>query len=339
MEKIDFVLTWVDGSDPGWLAEKQKYMGQADKTSEEANDVCRYRADTELLRYWFRGVEKFAPWVNRIHFVTCGQKPEWLDETNPKLNFVDHKDFIPKEYLPTFNSNTIELNFHRIEELAERFVMFNDDMFLIANIDEAYFFKGGNPVLTTDLRYPSYVGYNNWSRFVFNDYCVVNNSFNLRKSIWKNRRKWFDVKELGFKRARQNFVCYIANKTLPVGTYGHFIQPHFKSTLAEVWDNWFDVMDNTCKSKFRSDEQVNQYLLCAWNQAKGCFYPTLERGRGKLYEISPNNMERIVNAVRNQQYSQICLNDSPLNTDANDCVNEIIKSFNHILPNKSSFEK
>jgi hypothetical protein len=25
MEKIDFVITWVDGSDPKWLAEKNKY--------------------------------------------------------------------------------------------------------------------------------------------------------------------------------------------------------------------------------------------------------------------------------------------------------------------------
>jgi hypothetical protein len=25
MEKIDFVLTWVDGNDPEWLAEKRKW--------------------------------------------------------------------------------------------------------------------------------------------------------------------------------------------------------------------------------------------------------------------------------------------------------------------------
>ena len=26
MEKIDFVLTWVDGSDPDWLAQRRKYQ-------------------------------------------------------------------------------------------------------------------------------------------------------------------------------------------------------------------------------------------------------------------------------------------------------------------------
>ena len=26
MEKIDFVLTWVDGSDPDWLAQRREYQ-------------------------------------------------------------------------------------------------------------------------------------------------------------------------------------------------------------------------------------------------------------------------------------------------------------------------
>jgi hypothetical protein len=59
-------------------------------------------------------VEKYAPWVNRVFFITCGQCPPWLNRNHPKLRLVDHKDFIPLEYLPTFNSMTIELNLHRI---------------------------------------------------------------------------------------------------------------------------------------------------------------------------------------------------------------------------------
>ncbi len=89
---------------------------------EDANADCRYR-DYGLLRYWFRSVERFAPWVNRMFFVTCGQKPEWLDENNPRLRLVNHADYIPAACLPTFQSNTIELNLHRIPDLSERFVL------------------------------------------------------------------------------------------------------------------------------------------------------------------------------------------------------------------------
>lgn len=125
---IDFVIIWVDGNDKQWQAEKAKYDG---KTVTNANSEVRFR-DWDNLQYWFRGVEKFAPWVNKIHFVTWGHLPKWLDTTNPKLNIVNHKDYIPSKYLPTFNSHTIELNLHRIEGLAEQFVYFNDDMFITA---------------------------------------------------------------------------------------------------------------------------------------------------------------------------------------------------------------
>ena len=46
---------------------------------------------------------------------------------------VDHKvifrDFT--EFLPTFNSTTIETMPHYIPNLSEHFIYFNDDMFLI----------------------------------------------------------------------------------------------------------------------------------------------------------------------------------------------------------------
>ena len=37
----------------------------------------------------------------------------------PKLKLVSHKDYIPAEYLPTFNSNVIELWLHKIPELRK----------------------------------------------------------------------------------------------------------------------------------------------------------------------------------------------------------------------------
>ena len=343
MEKIDFVITWVDGSDPVWLAEKKKWedlLHEENNQTDDANSARRYRADDASLRYWFRSVERFAPWVNKIHFVTCGQKPEWLNENHPKLNLVNHADHIPSKYLPTFNANTIEMNFQRIEELADRFVLFNDDVFLLRPVAPEFFFKEGKPVLKTDLRYTNVVGYNNWSRLLFNGYCLVNQSFDTRKSIWDHRKKWFNVKELGLKRVRQNLLCYLANKTIPVGTYGHLANPHLKSTLAEVWEKWPEVMDNMSSHKFRADDQVNQWMLCTWNQAKGCFYPAHEKNRGISCDITSYNMGWMCETIKNQRIPQICINDTKSNdTDPEESMREICKAFATILPEKSSFEK
>ena len=95
VNKIDFVITWVDDSDPKWRKEFEYYSAKESRCIN--TDTCRYR-DWDTLRYWFRGVEKFAPWVNKIYFVTYGHLPEWLKTDNPKLVIVNHEDFIPAEY-------------------------------------------------------------------------------------------------------------------------------------------------------------------------------------------------------------------------------------------------
>lgn len=77
---IDFVILWVDDQDPIWIEDKNKYKGQQ---GNHTNNEVRYR-DWQNLKYWFRAVEKYAPWVRKIHFVTCGQKPEWLNINHPK---------------------------------------------------------------------------------------------------------------------------------------------------------------------------------------------------------------------------------------------------------------
>ena len=122
-EKIDFVVLWVDGNDPDFIREKNKYTSNSLQVDNDGDNLHRYR-DYGTFNYWFRMVEKHAPWVNNIYLITNGQKPEWLNLNHPKLKWVRHSDFMPEEYLPTFNSAAIELNLHRIEGLSENFVFF-----------------------------------------------------------------------------------------------------------------------------------------------------------------------------------------------------------------------
>ena len=137
-QEIDFVITWVDGSDDRWQKEKQETRKHLGIVADVDDRKERYR-DWDNLQYWFRGVEKYALWVRKIHFVTWGHLPKWLNTDHPKLRVVNHEDFIPREYRPTFNSHTIEWNLHRIPDLAEQFVYFNDDMFLTNQVYEEDF--------------------------------------------------------------------------------------------------------------------------------------------------------------------------------------------------------
>ena len=144
--------------------------------SVEDNSAARYR-DWGTLRYWFRAVEKYAPWVRKVFFVTCGQKPEWLDLSYEKVVFIQHKDFIPEEYLPTFNSRTIEMNLWRINGLSEHFIYFNDDVFLNRPVTPDNFYKNGHPKLCS-VAIPFHFHIPNsgnvWKRPLLNDIGISN---------------------------------------------------------------------------------------------------------------------------------------------------------------------
>ena len=345
MEKIDFVLPWVDGSDKEWLALKRKYEAAEGKTMSsdpEANGENRYR-DYGLLRYWFRGVERFAPWVNRVFFVTCGHKPDWLDESNPKLRLVNHKDFIPAEYLPTFQARTIEFNFHRIPDLSERFVFFDDDMFLLRPVKPEFFFKKGLPVIPCDIGIPTWLGCSNTGRTIVNNCGVLKWNMNVEKLVWKHIWKYIDIPALGFSRAAKNLASITVNRTIIPETFGHLPSAHLKSTFDEIWRKAPRIMDATSRSRFRSDDTVNQWLVSAWNMVSGRFYPANEKKRGIYFCFGRDldGLSRICDVIRRQSSPQLCLNDkaNEASDEMEECIREVSRAFDSILPEKSSFEK
>ena len=341
MDKIDFVLPWVDGSDKAWLATKQKYessLPEVSSTDPSVSSGNRYR-DYGLLKYWFRGVERFAPWVNRVFFVTCGQKPDWLDESNPKLRLVNHKDYIPSEYLPTFQSNTIELNLHRIPDLSEHFVLFNDDTFLLRPVQPDFFFRKGMPVLTCDIGIPRWLSCSNIGRVVINNCGILKQNLDVERLVWKNIWKYVDIPTLGIARALKNLASISVNRTIIPGTFGHLPQSHLKSTIEKLWSTNPVVMDKTCRHRFRGDDSINQWLACAWNMVSGHFYPAHEKKRGLFLEINPDNLSQICNTIERQTLPQLCVNDKEHTSNLELCFSEVSKTFDKLLPEKSSFEK
>ncbi len=136
---MDVVITYVDGRDPLWQ-----------KDYAEALDVPtitkRYR-DWGTLKYLLRGIEVNMPFVENVYLVVArdSQVPEWADREN--LHVVLHEDIIPAEYLPTFNSTTIEMFLHRIPGLAERYLYFNDDIFPVAPCCPEDFYVDGKTAM------------------------------------------------------------------------------------------------------------------------------------------------------------------------------------------------
>lgn len=332
MDKIDFVVLWVDGSDEKWLADKNKY---SDEKIDIVNSAKRYR-DYDILKYWFRGVEKFAPWVNKIHFVTYGHLPEWLNTSNSKLHIVNHKDFIPKQYLPTFNANTIELNLHRIKGLSDKFVYFNDDMLLLDYIDSDYFFKKGLPCDSwqEDILILDKTSDLNFYHIIVNDLKIINSHFNKREAIKNNFFKWFNFKY--GKGLIKNLLLYNWKNIAGFHNY-HMPSAFLKSTFETVWSKEPEILDEASVTKFRSENDVNQYVMSLWQIYSGKFSVKAHKDFGKLFTLGDNNAE-LYKFIENKSSKVICINDGDV-TEVELVKRELKIVFNKILPDKSSFEK
>ena len=331
IDKIDFVITWVDENDSKWRKDFEYYS--AKETRYINTDACRYR-DWGTLKYWFRGVEKYAPWVNKIFFVTYGHLPKWLNTDNPKLVIVKHEDFIPHEYLPTFNSNVIEFFFHKIKGLSEKFVYFNDDMFLIDSVLPERFFKNGLPcdIGELTLRKPDRLVF---SVTVFTSIGIINAHFDKKDSLRKEFHKWHNLRYI--KPSIRNLLYYRL-RFFPGFITHHLPQGYLKQTYDDVWSKCEEDLIRTCRNKFRSYSDVAHWLIRYWQLASGQFSPYNVFKDGKFYSIKENNIYEIKNCLDNKKKKIICLNDNSCTLRFEDYRKIILEGFERILPNKCSYE-
>lgn len=331
---IDFVILWVDGNDPEWQKVKKKY--QSSRTNEN-NASNRYR-DWGLLPYWFRAVKQYTPWVRTIHFVTWGHVPKFLDLRAPKLHVVRHEDFIPKKYLPTFSSHAIEMNIHRIPGLAEHFVYFNDDMFILRELQPEDFFKKGLPCTyggEVPIELMGNIG--TWQHAMVNDLGIVNAHFSKREAVEKYGKKYIDR----CYRWKDNIRTILLEKLFPDYFTGfknlHAPAAYLKNTFAEVWKAEPEKLDMTCRDRFRSSDDVNQWVALWWQIAGGKFSPIVIDNL--VSKITDDTIDELCDAIENQCHNFICLNDSEEEIDFYRLSERLKKSFEKKLPDKSCFER
>ena len=130
MEKIDAVITWVDGSEPNYklkLEENLKNKKIINRQYLQANEIDLCVAS----------IIKFAPFIRKIFIVTDKQRPnlktvKHLVSLN-KVEIIDHEEIFRDnlDCMPSFNIRSIDALLFKIKNLSDKFIYFNDDMFLI----------------------------------------------------------------------------------------------------------------------------------------------------------------------------------------------------------------
>lgn len=226
---IDAVILWVDGNDENHRAKMLPYLEDKTKINSEK---FRTRFDqVNEIKFTINSILKYAPYIRKIHIITDNQTPDFLKDskagTYNKVSIVDHKVIFKgyEEHLPTFNCRPIETCLFRIPDLAEHFIYFNDDFFLINDTKPSDFFKNGLPILR-----------GKWLKF--------------DKDIFYKK---FKKPRVGHKSIQQNAARLAGHNKYY--NFKHTPHPLRKSTFETYFNDNEDVLVENIKHRFRKTTQ------------------------------------------------------------------------------------
>lgn len=266
-DMIDYVVPMVFPQDKRWHNELNRVL----QYKESATNAIRYRSwgTEELL---VRCIRKNLPWIRTIHIILSGssQVQEWMD--NPQIRIVFHRDFMPADILPTYNSRAIEMYLHRIPGLADCFLYGNDDMFPLSPMQESDFFRDGLPCL-----------------------CWKKKKYNADKSFHRACMNGLNFVAAEFGRHYDTEWMHI----------GHNVVPMLRSTCEMFWQRWPKRMRESV-TRFRLPQNYNQYIYSWWQILSGQY---VEYEPVRSYISIDNQVNEIVAAIRTAG-GLLCINDS-----------------------------
>lgn len=282
MNKIDYVVPMVFPDDPLWRKDLQRAIGYDD------SDDVRYRSwgMEDLL---VQCVRRFMPWVRDIIILLAmdSQVKEWMcsaaesQNTEPRLRIVFHRDFIPEEYLPTFNSRAIEMFLHRISGLSECFLYGNDDMIPLSPLRQEEFFALPQPSSTTLLP----------CQHMFpKDYPDNPNNFQIACMG-------------GLNFVASEFGIHFTNKWIK---NGHSIAPILKSSCKHLWQRGQQEILRSI-SRFREPKNFNQYIYSWYQFFSGQYIDHFPHA--KLMTVRDKSLSEILSVIADPDCGVVCIND------------------------------
>ncbi|ARH01189.1 hypothetical protein [Legionella micdadei] len=152
-QAVDAIITWVDGNDKAYAEKLANYCSRQGIKRSEGAAPTRFN-DRGELTYCVMSLLRFAPWLNTIYIVTDQQTPPIIKQLQgtphaEKIKLIDHREIFSEfeNYLPTFNSLSIETVLWRIKGISNQFIYLNDDFSLIRPVSPTDFFRDNKLVL------------------------------------------------------------------------------------------------------------------------------------------------------------------------------------------------
>ncbi len=253
--QIDAVITWVDSSDEVWRNKINQYLEKKIDWSNK-KDSTRYNSINEI-EISITSILKFATFIKNIYVVTDNQILKNFISLKNKasslgvnLEIIDHKILFRgyEEYLPVFNSQTIETMLHRIPNLAEHFVYLNDDFFLINKTKPNDFFKKSYPILRGGWKeYDENIWYkkmlNSWKKKrVFNHRYVKEDTAKLL-----GFDKYYNIHHTPYPLRKSTIMTFFEENPELLRKNLEYRFRHKNQFLLQVLANHLEIKKGTCE--------------------------------------------------------------------------------------------
>jgi len=227
IEPVDFVITWINGTDPVYHEILSHYAPDLNPQ--------RFREYGSLF-FCILSLLKNAPWLRYIHIITShGQVPSFA-HLFPQIRIIPDSLILPPDALPTFNSHVLEAYIYRIPELSEKFIYICDDFFLGRPTTQHDFFNGSRPII----------------------YLATNPVFNLTKQYKEiffqapvnSINKLIEYDMIDSERLYRNIP--------------HVGRPMIKSELTRLAEIFVGELHNTSLHHLRNSEDYHIFTLYYW---------------------------------------------------------------------------
>lgn len=296
--EIDVVYLWVNDQDAAWQQKRSKYRPDGETAISSAKS--RFRQFEELICS-IQLLAANAEFVKRVFIVVDEQKPP-LELIARELPFevvvVNHSDFIPAKYLPTFNSRAITAHVHKIPGLSERFLFCNDDVFIARpSIIDDWFDGQKLRLRFTETAFPAQE--------------TLEPNEVLYRARWK-------TKSLADGKG------WRVSDRMPQ----HAALPLTKSIMDEIWKLFPSELDQTSAAKFRSSQAVLPELLAFYFALGSNLAAVPENATYKYVPMNEaSGIAPLIDlALKPNHFLSICLNDVSVVSRANSISEKALKA-------------
>lgn len=244
--QIDAVIPWVNGNDKKWQEKINQHLTDKIDFNKKKESV-RFNSIGEI-NICIKSIIKYAPFFKNIYLVTDEQIPDAFESlkalgksSGVNLEIIDHKVIFRghEEFLPCFNSTSIISLIHRIPNLSEHYVLFNDDFFIMKKASIEDFFIDGLPVLRGQ-----------WEEYYEN--LKIKKLYYQYFSSEKDKKRWEKgtlrkSMQIGAKLANDGNKKFLKRFHTPVSMR--------KSILIDFFENNKETLKNNISYKFRDNNK------------------------------------------------------------------------------------